>query len=273
MRCLLAGIVVYGLGLCTTACGSGRTPAPVEGARDPAVLSIAAASDLRYALDEVVQGFRGSISDGSPESAVSVSYGSSGSFFAQLVNGAPFDVFLSADISYARQLIDQGVAIPDSLFTYAEGHLVLWVPAGSTIPVADGFVSLTDPSVARVAIANPVVAPYGRAAEAALKSAEVYGAVEPKLVLGENVSQALQFVESGSADIGIVPLSLALAPPVAAKGRYWRVPAHAHPPIEQGGVTMRRAVRRDVADAFRAFLLSREARVILARYGFTAPEH
>ena len=148
----------------------------------------------------------------------------------------------------------------------------MWVAAQSALAIENtGLRVLLDPAVKRIAIANPEHAPYGRAAEAAMQSAGLLDTVRPKLVLGENVSQALQFVESGSADVGVVALSLAGAPAVAGKGRYWIVPAEAHPRLEQGGVIMRTAARPDAARAFRSFLLSDPARATLARFGFQLP--
>lgn len=239
------------------------TPAPVDGG-----LTIAAASDLRYALDVLAAQF----TQRDPGTSVSVSYGSSGSFFAQLSNGAPFDLFLSADITYPKQLVARGLADPASEFVYAEGRLAIWVPVGSAVDVEQlGLRALLDPMVARVAVANPDHAPYGRAAEAALRGAGIFGDVEPKLVLGENVSQAFQFVQSGAADLGVVALSLVQAPVVQGEGRYWVVPAEAHPRLDQGGVIMRSAVHPEAAARFRAFMIGDAGRALLADYGFRVP--
>jgi molybdate transport system substrate-binding protein len=233
-----------------------------------ATLSVAAASDLRYALDEL----NGLFTRSRPDVRVEVAYGSSGNFYAQIANGAPFDLFLSADVAYARQLDDQGLTRAGSFFRYAQGRVAVWVPASSPLDVEQrGLAVLTDPSVANVAIANPQHAPYGRAAEAALRSAGMFDLVKPRLVLGENVSQALQFVQSGGADAGIVALSLAVAPPVAAGGRYWIIPEDMHPPIDQGGVIVRSTKRAPAAESFRAFLLGEDARQVLQRYGFLTP--
>ena len=240
------------------ACGRSR-PAP-----QPAV-RIAAAADLRFALDELIAAFQHL----HPDLAVSVSYGSSGNFYSQLLNGAPFDVFLSADLAYPRQLADRHLVVPQSEFTYGVGRIVVWVPSASTLDVEhQGLRALADPSIAHVAIANPAHAPYGRAAEAALRSAGVYEAVKEKLVLGESVSQTLQFVQSGAADAGVVALSLALSPTVAAQGRFAVVPLDLYPRMEQGGAVMSAARDRDAAMAFRAFMLGAPARDVLKRFGF-----
>lgn len=230
-------------------------------------LTVAAAADLRFALDELAVQFRAA----HPGVALAVTYGSSGNFFAQIQNGAPFDVFLSADADYPRRLIAAGLAKPDSLFLYGIGRIVLWVPAGSPVDPSLGTGALEALSVHHIAIANPEHAPYGRAAVAALHSLGAYDRVSPKLVLGENVAQAFQFVESGAAEAGIVALSLALAPAARGHGRYWELPAGAYPKIEQGGVILNRAPAGPAAQ-FRAFLLSADARRILQRYGFAPPQ-
>lgn len=229
---------------------------------------VAAASDLKFALAEVVAAFE----KRTPGIAVTTTLGSSGNFFAQLSNKAPFDLFLSADIELPRRLIEQGLAVRESEFLYAVGHLVLWVPNDSPLDVATlGSEALLDPSVKKIAIANPRHAPYGRAAEAALRSLGVYDAVASRLVLGDNVAQTAQFVESGAADAGIFALSLAIAPALAKKGRYWPVPLDAHPAIEQGGAILSWARDPDAAAAFRDFLMSDDGKAILKRYGFFLP--
>ena len=240
-------------------------PAPAAGAQK---LTVAAAADLRFALDELAAQFRAA----HPEVDLAITYGSSGNFFAQIQNGAPFDVFLSADVDFPRRLIAAGLSSKDSLFLYGVGRIVVWVPAGSPLdPVALGIRVLEAPSVRHIAIANPQHAPYGRAAKAALRSLGVYDRVAPKLVLGENIGQAFEFVESGAAEAGIVALSLALAPAVRGHGRYWEVPQEAYPKIEQGGVILSRAPAGPAAQ-FRAFLLSDDARRILKQYGFSVPQ-
>jgi molybdate transport system substrate-binding protein len=229
---------------------------------------VAAAADLKFALDEAASEFQAK----NPGIAVTVTYGSSGTLFAQLTNDAPFDLFLSADIDYPRKLAGQGKAVQDSEFTYAVGHLVVWVPNGSKLDLDKlGIRAVADPSVKKVAIANPKTAPYGRAAEAAVKSLGVYDQVKDRLVVGENIAQAAQFVESGAADVGLIALSLALAPNMKDKGRYWPVPLDAYPRLEQGGVILTGAKDADAARALRAFLTGAEGRAILKRYGFTLP--
>ena len=256
-------IAFFMVGALANVWGCGRsTP---QGGSAPPVVRIAAAADLRFALEELTALFRKEHSD----VAVSVSYGSSGTEYAQLLNRAPFDLFLSADVTYPRQLADRGLALPGSEFTYAVGRIVLWVPASSVIDVARrGMRALEEPGIAHIAIANPEHAPYGRAAEAAMRSAGVYDLVKSKLVFGENVSQALQFVQSGSADIGIVALSLARSPTIANAARFWEIPLDTYPRIEQGGTILQWASNPDAARSFRTFMLGAEGRAVLKRYGF-----
>jgi molybdate transport system substrate-binding protein len=224
-------------------------------------LSIAAAADLNFAIQDIAAKFRAA----HPAVQLDVAYGSSGNFFAQIGNQAPFDMFLSADVEYPRKLSAAGFGAGNPAFTYAVGRIVVWVPAASPL---DPAVALRDPSLKHLAIANPQHAPYGRAAQAALQSLGLYQSLQPKLVLGENISQTLQFVESGAADAGIVALSLALAPPVRSRGRYWEIPADAYPRMEQGGIILKdSAPARD----FRDFLLSGGGRRILKQYGFFVP--
>ena len=203
---------------------------------------------------------------------VSASYGSSGTFYAQLLNQAPFDLFLSADLGFTRQLAERSLTVPGSDFTYAAGRIVLWVRASSPIDVGRlGMKALEADDVSHVAIANPEHAPYGRAAQAAMHAAGVYDLVKPRLVLGENVSQALQFVQSGSADIGIVALSLVLSPTLAGAGRFWEVPPDRYPRLEQGGTILRWASNPAAAWQFRSLMLGDEGRAVLGRYGFFLP--
>jgi molybdate transport system substrate-binding protein len=229
---------------------------------------VAAASDLNAALSDVIARF-----GGAHDVDVSVSYGSSGVFYAQLLNQAPFDLFLSADVAYPNQLAARGLTLPQSEFTYAIGRLAVWAPASSPLDLEhDGLQALTQESVAHVAIANPEHAPYGRAAVAAMQAAGVYDRVRPRLVIGENVAQTMQFVQSGAADVGIVALSLALAPSVKGKGRLFEIPVSTYPRLEQGGTILKGAVDVDAARALRGFLLSADGQAILKQYGFSTPD-
>lgn len=236
-------------------------------ASEAAEITIAAASDLNFAFKELVAEFEKTTGN-----HVKLSLGSSGNFFSQIQHGAPFDLYFSADIRFPQKLEQSGHAVPGSLYKYAVGRLVVWTPSGSTVdPEKVGMEALLASSVRKIAIANPKHAPYGRAAVEAMKHFKVYDLVKEKLVLGENVSQAAQFVESGASDIGIVALSLALAPSMKAAGKYWEVPAEAHRPLEQGAVILKAAKAPDAARAFLDFLKGETGREIMQRYGFRLP--
>lgn len=256
-------------GACLGVLGCAPANPPASNAKPPRGLAVAAAADLKSAFDDIAAAFQGA----HPDIEVRPTYGSSGNFFAQLQNRAPFDVFLSADVEYPRRLIEQGDAPKDGLFVYAVGHLVLWVPRQSGLALEQlGMAALLDPAVRKIAIANPRFAPYGRAAEAALKKLGLYERVRDRLVLGDNVAQAAQFVQTGAADIGIIGRSQALAPALRDAGRYWEVPADTYPRLEQGGVILSWAKDRGAAEALRAFLTGAEGRALLRRHGFSLPE-
>ncbi len=236
--------------------------------RTSAKLTIAAAADLQFAMQDVARQFHAA----HPSIETQIVYGSSGNFYSQIRNQAPFDVFLSADLEYPMNLVQEGLADGGSLFRYAVGRLAVWVPAQSTLDVAElGMKALEQPSVKHVAIANPAHAPYGKAAEAALREAGVYDAVAGKLVVAENIAQTLQFVQSGAAEAGLIALSLAIAPEVRSKGRYWEVPLEWYPRLWQGGVILRRTANHPAADTFLAFLTGAAGRQILQQYGFSLP--
>jgi molybdate transport system substrate-binding protein len=234
-------------------------------AAEQGTVRVAAAADLRFTMDEIVEAFRRE----RPALDLLVTYGSSGNFYAQLSNRAPFDIFFSADVDYPRRLIRQGLAFADSEFLYGVGRLVVWVPQNSPIEVEKlGMQALRSPSVRRIAIANPRHAPYGRAAEAAMKSLGVFDQVKNRLVLGDSVMQTAQFVDSGAAEVGLISHSLALAPPLRDKGRFWEVPIDAYPRREQGGVILSWAKDRPAAEGLRDFVLAEDGRAILRRHGF-----
>lgn len=194
--------------------------------------------------------------------------GASGNLSAQIMNGAPFDVFMSADMDYPRSLIANGKADASTLFRYASGKLVLVCGRQVLSCTGDIRAALLDPKVTKVAIANPRHAPYGRAAVEALKHLGVYDQVSHKLVIAENVSQASQFVESGNAQIGLVALSRALAPEARDRTRHLEVPANAYDRIQQGAVVLNRGKTSKAAQAFMLYIKTPDAANILRRYGF-----
>ncbi len=229
-------------------------------------VTVAAASDLTYAMNEIAANF-----EKETGCSVKVSYGSSGNFLTQIENGAPFDVFFSADIAYPKKLEAEGLAAPESTYLYAIGKIVLWTPKDSNLELAKGLGVLRDPSVKKISIANPAHAPYGRAAEEALRKAGVYDVVKDRLVLGENISQAAQFVQSGNADAGIIALSLAASPTMKGDGRYEKIPDDLYTPIEQGAVVTRAASNPKGARMLLDFTKISATAEIFDRFGFTLP--
>ncbi|HEX9171251.1 MAG TPA: molybdate ABC transporter substrate-binding protein [Telluria sp.] len=230
-------------------------------------LLVAAASDLTHCIDELAAAF----AKQAPGAKVKVALGSSGHFYAQIRNGAPFDVLLSADMEYPRQLAKLGVAEGATLKPYAIGRIALWSLDPRLDPAASGMAVLRDPRVAKVAIANPAVAPYGRAAKAALERDGLWQAVQPRIVIGENVAQTAQFVQSGNAQLGIVSLAMLNTP--KAGGRYYVIPMTGLAPIEQGAIVTRHGAANPLAPRFVLFMDSPAARAILERHGFSLPPH
>ena len=243
------------------ALAAGCTPAP-------APTRVAAASDLQFALGEIVDWFADETGD-----RVNVVFGSSGMLARQIQDGAPFELFLSADESFVDMLSRAGMT-RDAGVLYGIGRIVLFAPYDSPLVPGEGLGDLqklvASGQVPRFAIANPEHAPYGRAAEQALRQAMVWDALRPSLVLGENVSQAAQFATTGDAAGGIIALSLALAPAMQERGTYALIPAEAHDPLRQRMVLLARA--GPVASRFYRYLQEPAARGILERYGFGLPQ-
>lgn len=229
-------------------------------------IAVAAAADLKFAMTDVAGQYEKQTGN-----KVSVTYGSSGNFFSQLQNGAPFDLFFSADVDHARKLETAGLTEPGTLYLYAIGRIAIWIPPDSKVDLTTlGWKALLDERVQKIAIANPEHAPYGRAAVAAMQKARIYEQVKAKLIYGDNISQAAQFVQSGSAQAGLVALSLAIS--AAMKdGKRWDIPEDMHPPIEQAAVLMKNAKNKEAASAFLDFVKTDGARATLAKYGFTFP--
>ena len=229
-------------------------------------LAVAAAADLRPAFAAITPGFQAASGV-----KLRVSYGSSGDFFQQLQNGAPFDVYLSANVDYPKKLADAGLTVPNSYYEFARGSLVLMVPYDSKLDLSEGLHTLLTPTVSKIAIANPSHAPYGQAAVAAIKSAGIYDWAAPHLVTGENVSQAASFVLSGAAEVGIVAKSLALAPAAAKQVKFVDVSANLYPPLLQAMVVMKSSKQQASAMKFESFMRGDGAKQILNRYGFEIP--
>lgn len=226
---------------------------------------VAAAADLKFAMDSLVAVF----TRANPSVTVKVTYGSSGNFFEQISNGAPFDLFFSADIDYPRRLHEQHKTLSD-VKPYGIGQLVLW--SKKLDPATRQMNTLLQTSVGKIAIANPAHAPYGRRAEESLKYYQLYDKVKDKLVIGENIAQTAQYAEKGVADVGLIALSLALSPAMrAAGGKYWVIPAAAHQPLQQGYVLLPHAEKNVGAAALDKFLGTDKAKHILQDFGFTQP--
>lgn len=245
-----------------------ETGAAVPG-QPPIKLVVAMAADLRFVEVELEQEFERL----NPGIRLEPTFGSSGELFAQMMNQAPYDVFLSADQDYPQKLVAQRVAKADSFFRYAVGHIVLWVRNDSPLQVETaGAEILKDPRLNKFAIANPKTAPYGRAAAAALKQLGLYDELQSKLVLGKNVAQTAQFAESGAADAAVIGLSLASSREFAGKGKYWRFPADTYPRMDQAGVILEHTQHAVAARKFCDFLQSPPATEIFKKYGFGMPE-
>ncbi len=259
------GALVAASALLLAGCGGSDPGAP--GGSEPVVVRIAAASDLKFALDEIAADFEAA----NPDVDVQPTYGSSGVFVQQITEGAPFDLYLSADIALAEQLAADGLAAPEDVFEYAVGRLVVWAPNDSPVDPTAGLAALATPEASRVAIANPDHAPYGRAAVAALESAGLSSQVRDKLVLGENIAQTAEFVASGNAQVGVIALSLALAPELSGSGRYVEVPLESFPRLDQGGVVLAGSRSFDQARAVQEYLTGDAGLKTLKRYGFFLP--
>lgn len=259
MRNLCCALLAVGLFLVSNSRAQEKKPA--------SELTVAAAADLSNALKEIGDGF-----EKRTGIRVRLSFAASGALTQQIENGAPFDVFFSADMDYPRQLIRDGQADGPAPSQYAVGKLVLWVPADSPLDVEHkGMDVLLDPSVKKVSIANPQHAPYGRAAVEALKHAALYDRLSDKFVTGENISQAAQFVESGNAQAGFVALAHAVAPAMLRKGKYWEVPADYYAPLAQGVVIVSRSPRKKEALQFLEYIKTNQAKEVLQMYGFSIP--
>src|ERR1700732_86805 len=226
-------------------------------------ITVAAAADLQFAMQDVAARFQKETGK-----TVKAIYGSSGNFFQQIQNGAPFDMFFSANLEFPKKLESAGLIEPGTYYQYARGKIVIWVPNESKVDLTSGMQALLDPSVKKIAVANPQHAPYGQAAVAAMQKEGIYEKVKDKFVLGENISQTASFVVSGAADVGIVALSLTLGPNMKDKGRYAEIPADEYPPIEQACVILSSSKNKVIAKQFLSYFKSAAVTDLLAAYGF-----
>jgi molybdate transport system substrate-binding protein len=231
-------------------------------------ITVAAAADLQFAMQDVAARFQKETGK-----TVKAIYGSSGNFFQQIQNGAPFDMFFSANLDFPKKLGAAGLIEPGSYYQYARGKIVIWVPKESKVDVTSGMKALLDPSIKKIAVANPQHAPYGQAAVAAMQKGGIYEKVKDKFVLGENISQTASFVVSGAADVGIIALSLALAPNMKDKGRSADVPPEDYPPIEQACVILASSKNKDMARQFLSFIKTAAIGDVFRSYGFEVPSN
>lgn len=227
-------------------------------------ITIAAAADLKFAMDEIVTTFKSA----NPGEEVEVVYGSSGNFNAQIQQGAPYDLYFSADIGFPRELAEKGYAASE-VKPYAVGRIVLWSATHDATKMT--LADLADSSISRIAIANPKHAPYGKRAEEALRASGLWEKVEPKLVYGENITQTAQFVQTGNAQMGIIALSLAVNPELANEGGYWLIPDNLHEPLEQGFVVTKRATGSPLAKRLANYMDGTTARAVMTKHGFVRP--
>jgi len=236
---------------------------PISFAQQPQ-LNVAAAADLKFAMTDLAAAY-----EKQSRVHLNLTFGSSGNFFAQIQNGAPFDIFFSADSDYPRKLNEAGLVLPNTADTYAIGKLVLWSPASERVdPSKSGWQSLLDPSVKKIAIANPDHAPYGRAALEALRNSGLYEKIKDKLVFGDNIAQTAQFVQSGNAQIGILAESLILAPSFGP-GHSWKIPQQQYAPLIQSVVALKSSAHKDAALAFLIWIKTPPAQATFEKYGFT----
>ncbi len=229
-------------------------------------MSVAAAANLSFALEALDAEFRRE----HPEVTLTSMTGASGDIVAQVEHGAPYDVFLSADLHFPQVLVAAGKADPKTLTTFAVGQLVLWTTRDG-LDLSDVAAVVHNPAVQKLAIANVTTAPFGRAAKQALEKLGLWADAQPKLVIGESISQATQFVSTGNADAGFVALSVVLAPKLKGKGHYVAIPAPLYGPLDQGAVVTAQGAGNPAAGQFVAFLRGPEARGILASFGYRIP--
>jgi molybdate transport system substrate-binding protein len=226
-------------------------------------VNVAAAADLRYAMDEIVVAYK----KANPKADIKVAYGSSGKAYQQIVNGAPYDIYFSADILYPNKLKEQGLTASNPKL-YAIGFIVLW---STKIDVSKGMSSLNDPRIKRIAIANPDHAPYGKRAKESLIFYKLYDELKPKIVIGENISQAAQFAQTGNAEIGILALSLVLSPAMKNHGNYFLIDTKSYSPLEQAYVIIKKPIENTESYKFARFIATPTVRAIYRKYGFKLP--
>ncbi|MDN3510385.1 MAG: molybdate ABC transporter substrate-binding protein [Candidatus Jettenia sp.] len=229
---------------------------------------IAAAANLNPAMDEICKGFEKAY----PTIDAEISYGSSGNFFAQIKQGAPFDIFFSADTTYPARLEEEGLAVKGESKIYAFGSIVLWIPKKSSLNPRKGLHIVVEPKVKKVAIANQKLAPYGMAAEEALRYYGLWDKVQDKLVFGENISQTAQFVQSGAANVGIIALSQAISPKMESDGDYWIIPAESYNKLGQAYAILEKGNDKPGVRKFLEFVQGKKGEKVFLKYGYSLPK-
>ena len=266
MRHLFKYLLISTIVLCT-GCNKSETPNTPhtqQKSLEKSTLSIAAAANLRYALEEMKQSY---ISE-YPEREVNITFGSSGTLSQQIANGAPFDLFLSADTLKTEKLKEMGKTYGNTK-VYAYGKVALW---SSTIEVSQGLNILTNAKVHKIAIANPELAPYGKSSIESLKKLGLYDKVKDKIIFGENINQTAQFAVSGNADVAFVALSNALSDEMKTKGKYYILSKEESLPIAQNGIIINGENNAATQDFFN-YILSEKAKNIWEKYGYESPTH
>ena len=245
---------------------SGVICLPFSVAKEKEVILVAAASNLQFAMEDIIRIYE----KRRPDNKIKIVYGSSGNFFNQIINGAPFDLYFSADIRYPDELEKKGLG--KEVTVYAFGRMVVMASVNSGIGIQKlGIKSLLRPVVKKIAIANPAHAPYGKAAVSFLKSQNIYETLKGKLVLGENISQAAQFVESGAAEAGIIALCLAIMAKKSGRVSYLEIADETYPALEQGFTVLTRTKKKSLANEFSSFVQSKEGKSVLIQHGFNVP--
>ena len=247
--------------VCATACKDRSTTTTPTTAPASDELTVAAASDLTPAFEEIGRAFESTY-----KTKVVFVFGSTGMLTRQIENGAPVDLFAAASMSYIDELDQKGLIIPDSKAVYARGRITLWTTSDSTLRL-EGIKDLARPEVTRIAIANPDHAPYGLAARQALESTGIWESVKPKLVYGDNIRQTLQYAETGNVEVAIVALSLSNG----SHGRWSLIPEELHKPLDQVLAIMKSTKKEQSARAFATFLTGPQGRAVMQKYGFTFP--
>lgn len=225
---------------------------------------VVAAADMKFAMEEIIVDFN----KNHPGNDVQIIFGSSGKAHTQIQQGAPYDIFFSADVAFPQNLVKKGMAVPE-IRPYAIGRIVLWSTSMDATKMT--LESLTDPKITRIALPNPAHAPYGKRAEEALRAMGLWDRLKPKFVYGEDMIQTTQFVQTANAQVGIISLSFALNPVLSNMGGYKLIPDKLHHPLDQAYVITKLGSKKPLAKTFAEYMSSKPVRAIMIKYGFVLP--